>query len=170
MLIHNAGIYEEHDPQSCSAEETARVWHQTLSINLMAPAVLSPLFAQCHVTQGTQGVVVAVSSRGAFRGEPTAPGYGASKAGLNAMMQSMAKAFAPRGVYFYTVAPGWVETEMARGTLEGPRGAEVLRDQPMGRVAHPGEVASVVVYCALDAVPQMTGCIIDVNGASYLRT
>jgi len=46
----------------------------------------------------------------------------------------------------------------------------VLADQPLGRVATPDEVAQVVTYCTLDAPASMTGAILDVNGASYLRT
>jgi NAD(P)-dependent dehydrogenase (short-subunit alcohol dehydrogenase family) len=113
------------------------------------------------------GRIVSVSSRAAFRGEPGAPAYAASKAGLNAFSQSLAKALAPRGVYVFVVAPGWVSTaRVARSIQE----TAVLADQPLGRVAAPEEVAQVVSYCALDAPASMTGAILDVNGASYLRT
>jgi 3-oxoacyl-[acyl-carrier protein] reductase len=114
-----------------------------------------------------RGRIVNVSSRGAFRGEPRLPGYAASKAGLNALSQSLAKALAERGVYVFVVAPGWVSTPRAAGWVEDET---VLSDQPLGRVATPDEVAQVVTYCALDAPPSMTGAIVDVNGASYLRT
>ena len=111
-----------------------------------------------------------ISSRGAFRGEPDAPAYGASKAGLNALSQSLAKALAPRAIYVYCIAPGWVQTEMASSHLNGPDGAAILAQHPLGRVNRPDEVAAAAVYCALDAPPAMTGSVIDVNGASYLRT
>jgi NAD(P)-dependent dehydrogenase (short-subunit alcohol dehydrogenase family) len=116
------------------------------------------------------GRVVSISSRGAFRGEPTAPAYAVSKAGLNALSQSLAWALAGQGVYFFVVAPGWVATDMAEAHLAGPQGAEILAQHPLGRVASPEEVAAAVVFCALDAPPAMTGSILDVNGASYLRT
>jgi NAD(P)-dependent dehydrogenase (short-subunit alcohol dehydrogenase family) len=117
-----------------------------------------------------RGRIVNISSRGAFRGEPDAPAYGASKAGLNALSQSLAKALAPRAIYVYCIAPGWVETEMASSHLDGPDGAAILAQHPLGRVNRPEEVAAAAVYCALDAPPAMTGGVIDVNGASYLRT
>lgn len=117
-----------------------------------------------------RGRIVNISSRGAFRGEPDAPAYAASKAGLNALSQSMAKALASEAVYLYCVAPGWVETEMATSHLEGPEGSAILAQHPLGRVNRTDEVANAAVYCALDAPPAMTGCVIDVNGASYLRT
>jgi NAD(P)-dependent dehydrogenase (short-subunit alcohol dehydrogenase family) len=117
-----------------------------------------------------RGRIVNISSRGAFRGEPDSPAYGASKAGLNSLSQSLAKALAPRSIYVYCLAPGWVETEMARGNLEGPAGAEILAQHPLGRVSQPNEIAQLASYCALDAPAAMTGGVIDVNGASYLRT
>jgi NAD(P)-dependent dehydrogenase (short-subunit alcohol dehydrogenase family) len=117
-----------------------------------------------------RGRIVNISSRGAFRGEPDAPAYGASKAGLNALSQSMAKALAPHGVYVYCLAPGFVATEMAASALEGPAGAEIMAQHPLGRIATPEEIARTAVFCALDAPAAMTGSIIDLNGASYLRT
>jgi len=111
-----------------------------------------------------------VSSRGAFRGEPRMPWYGASKAGMNAMGQSMAQALGPRGVLVYTVAPGFVETEMAKQVLDSAEGDAIRGQSPMGRVARPEEIANAICYLAFDAPEFMTGCIVDVNGASYLRS
>src|ERR1700683_3107198 len=95
------------------------------------------------------------------------PAYAASKAGLNALSQSLAKALAGSGVYVLVVAPGWVSTARVAGMVQD---AAVLADQPLGRVATPEEVAQVVAWCALDAPPSMTGAILDANGASYLRS
>jgi NAD(P)-dependent dehydrogenase (short-subunit alcohol dehydrogenase family) len=96
--------------------------------------------------------------------------YGASKAGLNALGQSMAKALAPKGVFVYTIAPGFVETDMSKPALDSPMADMFLNESPLGRVAQPEEVANMVHYCADEAPEFMTGCIIDINGASYLRT
>jgi len=169
VLVNNAGIFEEHSPTEVSFERWQGAWKRTLAVNLLGPAHLSFLVARRMIEQGG-GRVVNVSSRGAFRGEPDAPAYGASKAGLNALGQSMAKALAPHGVVVCTVAPGWVDTDMAAESLSGP-GAEGVRDQsPLGRVATPREVADVIAYLARPGNDSITGCIVDVNGASYLRT
>ena len=169
VLVNNAGIFELHPPMDTSFAEWRSAWERTLAVNLLGPAHLSFLVARRMVDQGG-GRIVNVSSRGAFRGEPDAPAYGASKAGLNALGQSMAKALAPRGVTVCTIAPGWVDTDMADPYLSGP-GAESVRNQsPLGRVATPEEVADVVAYLARPGNDSITGCIIDVNGASYLRT
>jgi NAD(P)-dependent dehydrogenase (short-subunit alcohol dehydrogenase family) len=177
VLVNNAGLYIEHSPLKTSYENWTSAWQQTLSTNLMAPAKLSLLAAQSMAARPDsrdaafgRGRIVNISSRCAFRGEPDAPAYAASKAGLNALSQSLAKALAPRAIYFYCVAPGWVETEMATSHLEGPEGPAILGQHPLGRVNQAAEVANAAVYCALDAPAAMTGCVIDVNGASYLRT
>jgi NAD(P)-dependent dehydrogenase (short-subunit alcohol dehydrogenase family) len=116
------------------------------------------------------GRLVSISSRGAFHGEPENPAYAASKAGLNALTQSLAVALAGKQVYCFVVAPGWVATDMARARLEGPQGPSILAQHPLGRVTAPEEVAAAAVFCVLDAPPAMTGSMLDVNGASYLRT
>jgi NAD(P)-dependent dehydrogenase (short-subunit alcohol dehydrogenase family) len=116
------------------------------------------------------GKIINISSRGAFRGEPTGPAYGASKAGLNAFGQSLAKGVGGENVFVFTVAPGFVETEMAARTLAGPRGDFLRGESPLGRVARPEEVANTVLFLASPGSEFLTGCIIDVNGASYLRT
>jgi NAD(P)-dependent dehydrogenase (short-subunit alcohol dehydrogenase family) len=116
------------------------------------------------------GRIVNVSSRGAFRGEPLMPWYGASKAGMNAMGQSLAQALGPLGVFVYTVAPGFVETEMAAAVLASAEGDSIRQQSSMGRVAQPEELGTTIGFLAFDAPAFMTGCIIDVNGASYLRS
>jgi NAD(P)-dependent dehydrogenase (short-subunit alcohol dehydrogenase family) len=165
-LVNNAGIFPDHPPLTTEYADWTAAWQQTLSTNLLGPAHLSYCAARDMVRQGG-GRIVNVSSRAAFRGEPGAPAYAASKAGLNALSQSLAKALAPRGVYVFVVAPGWVSTARVARAVQD---RALLADQPLGRVAAPEEVARVVGYCALDAPASMTGAILDVNGASYLRT
>ncbi len=169
IVINNAAAHEEHPPLSTAYAAWRAAWGRIIAANLIGPANLSLLAAQAMARSGG-GRIVNISSRGAFRGEPEAPGYGASKAGLNSLSQSLAKALAPEGVLVYCVAPGWVETEMAADILAGPRGAEIRGQHPLGRLTRPDEIARVAVFCALDAPAAMTGALIDVNGASYLRT
>jgi NAD(P)-dependent dehydrogenase (short-subunit alcohol dehydrogenase family) len=166
VLVNNAGIYPLHPPLTTDFEAWNATWQRTVAIDLFGPAHLSYLAARAMAAQGS-GRIVNISSRGAFRGEPAAPAYAASKAGLNAFSQSMAKALALSGVQVFVVAPGWVATEHVAEMIKNPA---VLADQPLGRVATPEEVAQVVSFCAFDAPASMTGCIIDVNGASYLRS
>ena len=177
VLVNNAGIFLEHPPLSTTFDQWAEAWRTTLAANLLGPANLSLLAAQTMADQPEfgdvafgRGRIINISSRGAFRGEPEAPAYGASKAGVNAMSQSMAKALAGQRIFVYSLAPGFVETDMAATVLAGPDGPGIVAQYPMGRVSTAEEIAQVAVFCALDAPAAMTGSIIDVNGASYLRT
>jgi NAD(P)-dependent dehydrogenase (short-subunit alcohol dehydrogenase family) len=168
VLVNNAAIYEAHPLWATGYEEWQEAWRRTLDTNLLGPAHLC-YFAGNAMAAAGGGRVVSISSRGAFRGEPETPAYAASKAGLNALTQSMAQALAGKQVYCYVVAPGWVATDMARARLEGPQGPSILAQHPLGRVTAPDEVAAAAVFCVLDSPAAMTGSILDVNGASYLR-
>jgi 3-oxoacyl-[acyl-carrier protein] reductase len=169
VLVNNAGIYEEHPVAETDYEAWQASWQRTLQTNLIGAANASYCAARQMMSQGG-GRIVNVSSRGAFRGEPLGPAYGASKAGMNAMGQSLAQYLAPYNIFVGTVAPGWVETDMAAETLEGPEGDAVRAQSPLGRVARPEEVAYAVLFLASPGAEFVTGAIIDVNGASYLRT
>lgn len=169
VLVNNAGIYERYPIVDSTYEEWRETWERTIRINLMGPANVSFCVAQ-HMREHGGGKIVNVSSRGAFRGEPHAPAYGASKAGLNALSQSMAKALAPYNIFIYVVAPGFVETEMSSPLLSGPEGDAIRGQSPLGRVALPEEVVCTVVFLASEGTDYLTGCIVDINGASYLRS
>ncbi len=169
ILVNNAGIYEEHPVAETSYADWRASWRRVIETNLIGAANTSYCAARVMMKQGG-GRIVNVSSRGAFRGEPMGPAYGASKAGMNAMGQSLAKYLSPFNIFVGTVAPGFVETEMAADHLAGPEGAGVRAQSPLNRVAKPEEVAYAVLFLASDGAEFMTGAILDVNGASYLRT
>jgi len=169
VLVNNAGVFTAHPPLTTPYDEWQQAWSHHLAVNLVGAANVT-FCAVPHLVAAGGGAIVNVSSRGAFRGEPDCPAYGASKAGLNAFGQSMALALAPLGISVSTVAPGFVETDMARDTLDGPGGNAVRAQSPFGRVAAPGEVAAAVLWLASDAARFASGTIVDVNGASYLRS
>jgi 3-oxoacyl-[acyl-carrier protein] reductase len=169
VLVNNAGVYEEHPVLATGYEDWQRIWRRTLETNLLGPANLIHAAAP-HMVAASGGRIVNVSSRGAFRGEPDHPAYGASKAGLNSLGQSMAKALGPHGIYVTTVAPGFVDTDMAAPFLRGPGGDAIRAQSPLDRAATPQEVAKVIVFLATPGAESTTGAVVDVNGASYLRT
>lgn len=169
ILVNNAGVYESHPLAEVGYNEWQASWLRVLSTNLIGAANVSYCAARHMIRQGG-GRIVNVSSRGAFRGEPEGPAYGASKAGMNAMSQSLARYLAPYNIFVGVVAPGFVETDMARTDLEGESGRAIRQQSPLHRVARPEEVAYAVLFLASEGTEFMTGAIIDVNGASYLRT
>ncbi|MBM3716608.1 MAG: SDR family oxidoreductase, partial [Actinobacteria bacterium] len=128
------------------------------------------LVARALISAGRPGAIVNVGSRGAFRGEPDFPAYGAAKAGLHAMGQSLAVALAPHGIAVTSVAPGFVGTDRQEEKLAGAGGEAIRAQSPFGRVATPEEVAAAVVYLTSPQSQWASGAVLDLNGASHLRT
>ena len=169
VLVNNAGVWLAHPIAEASFEEWRSSWDRIVGADLLGPAHLCFHAAQVMIEQGG-GKIINISSRGAFRGEPSAPAYAAAKAGLNAMSQSLAQALAPHGVSVFAIAPGFVETDMGAILLDGPEGASIRAQSPLNRVGRPEEIARVALFLAGEETDYLTGCIIDANGASYLRT
>jgi 3-oxoacyl-[acyl-carrier protein] reductase len=170
VLINNAGVYERHSLVEVSYADWQEAWRRALGINLVGAANAAYCAGRHMIERGKGGRIVNISSRGAFRGEPLAPAYGASKAGLNAMSQSLAQALAPHGIFVYAIAPGFVETAMARPYLTGEMAAQIRGQSPLGRVATVGDVAYWALCLSAPGAEFATGTIVDVNGASYLRS
>lgn len=169
VLVNNAGISIFHEIDTVDFDHWTHAWESTFQTNLFAAANMSYWAAQAMMKTGG-GRIVNVSSRGAFRGEPTKPAYGASKAAMNSMSQSLAKKMAPHNIYVGVVAPGFTETEMAAQTLTPAERENLLRESPFKRMAQPEEVAHAILFLASDGAEYSSGTIIDVNGASYLRS
>ena len=165
IVINNAAVVESHELDSLSYDEWQDMWKRTIDTNLLGSAHIMYLASKI-MKHNKGGKFINISSRGAFRGEPTAPAYGASKAGLNSLGQSMAKALAKDKIYVYTIAPGFVDTERVKNLIDD----EVKSQSPLNRVAKPQEIADTALWLAAGDNEFLTGCIIDVNGASYLRS
>jgi 3-oxoacyl-[acyl-carrier protein] reductase len=168
VLVNNAGVFVRHPIAETSYDEWKRAWSDTLAVNLVGAANVT-WCAVRHMIAGGGGRIVNVSSRGAFRGEPDQPAYGASKAALIAFGQSLARSLGRHRIAVTTVAPGWTETDMAADSLSGPRGEAIRAESPLGRVATPEDVARAVLYLASPEAEMASGSVLDVNGASYLR-
>jgi len=170
VLVNNAGVFTAHPITEVSYAQWQAAWQQTLGVNLVGAANVTWCAVQHMISAKRAGRIVNVSSRGAFRGEPGQPAYGASKAGMNAFGQSLAIALAPHGITVATVAPGFVETDMAAAHLASPEGDAIRAQSPFQRVAKPEEIAAAVLYLASPDAEWASGAILDLNGASYLRS
>ncbi|TMU54841.1 SDR family NAD(P)-dependent oxidoreductase [Flagellimonas algicola] len=169
ILVNNAGISIFHDIEEVDFDHWANAWENIFNTNLFAVSNLCYWGAKAMMASGG-GKIVNVSSRGAFRGEPTKPAYGASKAALNSMSQSLAKKLAKHNIHVGVVAPGFTETAMAAETLTPLERENLLRESPFQRMAQPEEVAHAILFLASEGAGYSSGTIIDVNGASYLRS
>jgi 3-oxoacyl-[acyl-carrier protein] reductase len=168
VLINNAGIFDAAPIDLPDAEWTAS-WNRTMQINLTASAELCRLAVK-HFTETGGGRIVNIASRAAHRGDsPAHWHYAASKAGMVAMTKTIARAYAAQGVYAFSICPGFTMTGMAEDYLSSRGGEKLLADIPLGKVADPEEVAEITAFCALSAPPSMTGAVLDINGASYVR-
>jgi 3-oxoacyl-[acyl-carrier protein] reductase len=172
VVVNNAGVYGDQPVQSTSYAEWQAAWRRIIDINVHGTANVTWCVVDhlLHRPQGPDGGrVITVGSRGAYRGEPTAPAYGAAKAAVHAMTQSLAQALAPHGIAVAAVAPGFTRTEMAESRLLGPTGDAVRSQSGFGRVAEPEEIAAAVGWLASPRAEWASGAVIDLNGASYLR-
>ena len=169
VVVNNAGVFEPVAVDAPLADWHAG-WGRTMQINLQAAADLCRAAVLHFRDRGEGGRIVNVASRAAYRGDsPAHWHYAASKAGMVAMTKSIARGYAAEGILAFAVCPGFVMTGMAEDYLASRGGDKLLADIPLGRVATPDEVASAVAYLTLEAPASMTGAVIDINGASYVR-
>ncbi|MGB3722728.1 MAG: SDR family oxidoreductase [Pacificimonas sp.] len=169
VLVNNAGLFDPV-PLDSESHDWRAGWERGMAINLHAPADLCRLAIRHWKSRGTGGRIINIASRAAYRGDGIDYGhYAAAKAGLVGLSKTLARGLARDGVLVFTVTPGYVMTGMAEDYLASRGGAKLLEDIPLGKVADPEEVASLVRYLALEAPASMTGCVIDVNGASFVR-
>jgi 3-oxoacyl-[acyl-carrier protein] reductase len=169
VLVNNAGVFEPIAVDAPAAEWQAG-WERTMQINLQASADLCRRAVLHWRERTSSGRIVNVASRAAYRGDsPAHWHYAASKAGMVAMTKSIARGYAREGILAFAVCPGFTMTGMADDYLSSRGGDKLLADIPLGKVADPEEVANAVAYLALEAPPSMTGAVLDINGASYVR-
>jgi 3-oxoacyl-[acyl-carrier protein] reductase len=167
-LINNAGVFEAN-PLDAHDGDWSAGWARTMQINLTASAELCR-FAVQHFLDNGGGRIVNIASRAAHRGDsPAHWHYAASKGGMVAMTKTIARAYAAQGIYAFAICPGFTMTGMAEDYLASRGGDKLLADIPLGKVADPEEVAEVAAFCAISAPPSMTGAVLDINGASYVR-
>ncbi|MET9709901.1 SDR family NAD(P)-dependent oxidoreductase [Nocardiopsis alba] len=165
VLVNNAAVNLPHPVADTSFEEWSRVWRETVDVNVLGAAHLSHQAARDMIERGVRGRIVNIGSRGAFKGEPDHPAYGASKAALHSLGQSLAVSLAPHGIAVASIAPGFIATERVAHRITD----EVLSQSPFGRVATPEEIAAAVIHLASPEAEWASGSVLDLNGASYLH-
>lgn len=169
VLINNAGIFDANPLDSSEADWLVS-WNRTMQINLTASAALCRSAVLHWKENRRPGRIVNVASRAAYRGDsPAHWHYAASKAGMVAMTKTIARGYASEGILAFAICPGFTMTGMADDYLASRGGDKLLADIPLGKVADPEEVAAIAKFCATDAPASMTGAVVDVNGASYVR-
>lgn len=165
VLVNNAAVNIAHPVTGTDYADWQRAWQKTMDVNVFGTANVSYCVARHMIDKGIAGRIVNIGSRGAFRGEPEYTSYGASKAAVHALGQSLAVELAPHGIAVASVAPGFVATDRVAHRVTD----DVRAQSPFGRVAVPEEIASAVRYLASPEATWTSGAVLNVNGASYLH-
>jgi len=166
ILVANAGIWNAADaPIETLAE---RAWDETLRVNLKSVYAVTR-FAVAPMIAQKSGRIVAVSSTAGQRGEAFHADYAASKGGIISFVKGLSTELAPHNILVNCVAPGWVDTDMARPVLGTKAGKKFATAPiPLGRVAKPEEIAGAILFLASDLATFITGEVLNVNGGAVL--
>ncbi len=167
-LVLNAGVAVP-TPLDAETEDWHESWTDTMHVNLRAPELLCR-HALPHFREHGGGRLISIASRAAFRGDtPDYMTYAASKAGLVALTRSVARGFGDDGVKAFTIAPGFVRTDMAQDFIDEYGEAHATSDLAIDDLTVPEDVAPFVVFLASGYADHATGATIDVNAGSYVH-
>jgi 3-oxoacyl-[acyl-carrier protein] reductase len=168
VLVNNAGVHPKKNGRVVSLDETTlEDWDTVIRINLTAPFLLCQRFVPAMKEQGWGRIINITSRAGRTYSDRAGTSYSASKSGLIGLTRKIAGDYAPHGITANCVAPGQVETPLARASTSAVLDA-AARATPMGRLGTADEIASVVEYLASDAAAFMTGVVVDVNGGIFM--
>jgi NAD(P)-dependent dehydrogenase (short-subunit alcohol dehydrogenase family) len=167
VLVNNAGIFRDVDIED-DDESWLDNWDTTMQVNLRAPALLSKWAVNRWIKEDG-GYLINIASRAAYRGDTQEyASYAASKGGLVAMTKSIARDFGKRGISAYSIAPGFIKTDMAEESID-VYGEEYLTEgMAFDEITSPQEVGELVAFIASGKVPHMTGSTFHINGGSYM--
>ncbi len=159
ILVNNAGIIRRGTIETVTEED----WDQVMSVNLKGTFNCCKAVAPIMKRQ-KMGKIINVSSVAGKTGDITsAPGYGPSKAAIDALTKTLARELAPYGINVNAVAPHAIETEMSAQWSEEKR-KSIIEAIPLKRLGTPEDVAQAVLFLASDNATFITGEILDVNG------
>lgn len=167
-VVNNAGVYMPMNFLKASDAELEATLRKTFAVNFETPVRLAKQAANLFESQGRGGKILNICSRVGFKGESGASLYAASKAALINLTRSLAMELAPAQIQVFGLAPGWVDTAMAREGMQD-RLPTILKDIPLGRMASPEDCAAVVGFLLSDQASYLSGNVIDINGASYFH-
>jgi NAD(P)-dependent dehydrogenase (short-subunit alcohol dehydrogenase family) len=167
VLVNNAATFDMNPFDGDDYEAWQNGWQKTFALNVFGAANAAYL-AMRSMRRNGGGKIINVASRAAFRGETEFADYGASKAALVNLTRSLARSCAKDGIVSSCVAPGFIETEMAKSELAAHHD-DIVSQIPLGRVGSVGDVAAVILFLASPLADYLNGVTIDVNGGSWFH-
>ncbi|GAB5408875.1 MAG: SDR family oxidoreductase [Balneolaceae bacterium] len=168
VLINNAGMFEDAD-FGISDEDWLANWDKTMQVNLRSTALLCKWAINVWKERGIEGRIINISSRAGQRGDTQEyTSYAASKGGMIALTKSISRSFGKDGITAYTICPGFVDTDMARESIE-VYGAEYLtKGLALNSIAPPEQIAELVILLASGKLSHATGQTFHINSGSYI--
>ncbi|HJP82986.1 MAG TPA: SDR family oxidoreductase [Fimbriimonadaceae bacterium] len=166
-VVNNAGRYLPISFLESSANDLIDNYRSTFNLNFEAPLRICKAAVE-HFEMLGGGRILNVASRVGFRGEAGACMYSASKAALINLTRALAVELALKNIQTFGIAPGWVDTAMARQGMD-ERLPAILEGIPLGRMASPEDCANAAEFLLSDRAVYLSGVVIDINGASYFH-
>lgn len=152
VLVNSAGIF----PRSRVVDMSEEEWDTVLATNLKGAFLMSRAVVPGMVREGFGRIISITSSLGSA-GSPAGAHYAASKAGLDALMRSLAAEVAADGINVNNVAPGLTDTPMMRRANSGEYIENVTNASPRGRLGQPDDVVELVLFLCGDGATHITG-------------
>ncbi|MBO6572410.1 MAG: SDR family oxidoreductase [Balneola sp.] len=168
VLINNAGIFIEAQFED-SDEDWMTKWDKTQQVNLRSMALISKWAINAWKERGIEGRIINIASRAGVRGDTGEyAAYAASKAGMIAFTKSIARSSGKDGITAYSIAPGFVNTDMAQGSIEVYGEDYLTKDLALDSIAPPEQIAEMVLLLASGKLTHATGQTFHINSGSYL--
>ena len=168
VLINNAGT-SIMNSVDLDDKEWINNWNTIMNINLLATGILSKKALQ-HFKNNNGGRIINIASRAAFRGDtPDYLAYAASKAGMVALIKSIARGFGKDGITAFSIAPGFTRTAMAQKSIDKYGEDFVVKDIALNQLTEPRDIAPIVTLICSGEFDHGTGSNIDINAGSYVR-
>lgn len=168
VLINNAGIFRDADFAS-DDNHWLEVWDKTMMVNLKSSSLITKWFINKHVENGSEGIIINIASRAAYRGDTQEyAAYAASKGAMVAFTKSIARDFSRMGIVAYSIAPGFVETDMAKESISVYGESHLTKDSAFDKMTQPDEIARLCLFLAGGNVNHMSGSTFHINGGSYM--
>ena len=160
ILVNNAGITRDGIMLRMSEEQ----WDEVIRVNLKS------VFNYTHAVtpvmlRARKGSIISVASVVGIGGNAGQSNYAASKAGIIAMMKTVAQELGARGIRANAIAPGCIDTDMTRAMPEEVLAGIIAERIPMHRIGTADEVAQVALFLASDMSSYVSGQVIPIDGA-----
>lgn len=167
VAVNNVGMYGEFAPGPFTTLDAAH-WRGLLNQNTVITAIAAAAQARQMVQAGRGGVILNVSSGETTRPSPMMSAYGAAKAAINHLTQTMAVELGPHGIRVIAIAPGTTLTETVHEAFSDEHVTALVESSPLRRITEADELARLAVFLTSDLARCITGQLILADAGAHL--